>query len=99
MRFQVPQFIEKESKLIGPFTLRQFLWFVAGGVFFLIAQFFVGGVALIIAAVVIVALCAAMAYGTVNDVSLPRHLLLGFLFLLSNKKFVFKKEINDDTVH
>ena len=26
MQFQVPQFTETETKLIGPFTLKQFLW-------------------------------------------------------------------------
>src|SRR3954468_7224123 len=30
MRFQVPQFIEVEDKIIGPFTLKQFI-FMAGG--------------------------------------------------------------------
>ena len=33
MRFQLPQFIETEVKIVGPFTLQQFLW-VAGGAAF-----------------------------------------------------------------
>src|SRR3989344_88813 len=31
MKFQVPQFIATETKLIGPFTLKQFLWLASGG--------------------------------------------------------------------
>ena len=31
MRFDVPQFIEVEDKIIGPFTLKQFLFLLAGG--------------------------------------------------------------------
>jgi len=31
MRFELPQFIETEIKLIGPFTLKQFLWVGTGG--------------------------------------------------------------------
>ncbi|MBI2064943.1 MAG: PrgI family protein [Candidatus Yanofskybacteria bacterium] len=31
MKFQIPQFIETETKLIGPFTLKQFLWLASGG--------------------------------------------------------------------
>jgi len=31
VQFQVPQFIETESKIVGPFTLRQFIYVVIGG--------------------------------------------------------------------
>src|SRR3989338_525472 len=33
MRFQVPQFIEHEPKVIGPLTFRQFLYLAAPGAF------------------------------------------------------------------
>ena len=31
MRFQVPQFIEVEDKIFGPFTFKQFIY-IAGGI-------------------------------------------------------------------
>lgn len=31
MQYQVPQFIEIEDKIIGPLTLRQFMWLGGGG--------------------------------------------------------------------
>ena len=31
MRYQVPQFIEVESKIFGPFTLKQFIYLAGGG--------------------------------------------------------------------
>ena len=31
MRFQVPQFIEIESKIFGPLTLKQFIYLIGGG--------------------------------------------------------------------
>lgn len=37
MQFQVPQFIETEDRIVGPFTLRQFIYVaVAGGLSFLL---------------------------------------------------------------
>ena len=54
MRFHVPQFIEKESKIIGPLTLRQFLWLLAGGGLLLILKLFLTGTPLIIAVLIIV---------------------------------------------
>lgn len=38
MRFQVPQFVDIEDKIVGPFTLKQFLIYL-GGVFVLIPAF------------------------------------------------------------
>ena len=32
MQFQVPQFIETEDKIVGPFTLRQFIYIAIAGV-------------------------------------------------------------------
>ena len=31
MQFQVPQFIETEDKIVGPFTLRQFIYVAGAG--------------------------------------------------------------------
>jgi len=40
MQFNVPQFIETEDKLIGPFTLKQFLYLAAGGALLVFAWYF-----------------------------------------------------------
>jgi len=40
MNFQVPQFIETEDKIIGPFTLKQFLYVAAAGVISFMLFFF-----------------------------------------------------------
>lgn len=92
MRFHVPQFIEKESKIIGPLTLRQFLWFLGGATIFVVAQFIVKGSTLIIVGIVIFILTMAMAYGKINGVSLPKYMLMGVNFFISSKKYVFIKE-------
>lgn len=43
MRFQVPQFIEVESKIFGPLTLKQFIYLVGGaGLIFIIYTY--GGI-------------------------------------------------------
>ena len=45
MRFEVPQFIEIEDKIFGPFTWRQFVYLMGGGgiglVLFLTTSFFI----------------------------------------------------------
>ena len=40
MQFQVPQFIEIEDKIIGPFTVKQFIYLVGGaGMDFIILKY------------------------------------------------------------
>lgn len=92
MRFQVPQFIEKESKVIGPLTIMQFLWFLGAGIVFIFLQFFLKGAPLIVAAIILAGLGAAMGFAKIDDVSLPRYLLRGFQFFMSEKKYTFEKE-------
>ncbi len=92
MRFHVPQFIEKESKLIGPLSLRQFLWFLAGGTVFIIVQFFVSGTWLIVSALVLAGLSAAFAYAKIDGVSLPIYTIRAINFALSSKKYLFTKQ-------
>ena len=89
MRFQVPQFIEKESKLFGPLTLKQFLWCMGGGVAFVFAQFFVTGTVLIVITIIIALITAFLAFGKVNDMSGPNYILNAIVFFLSSKKFTY----------
>lgn len=95
MRFHVPQFIEKESKLIGPLTLRQFLWFLGGGTVFIIAQFFLSGTTLLIATAFIAAGTASLAYLKIDDVPLPKYIGNAFIFLLSTKKYTYRGDENN----
>ena len=63
MQFTVPQFIEHESKLMGPFTVKQFVYlgvagiicififFIAPMTIFLLSVVFLGGIALSLAVI------------------------------------------------
>ena len=92
MRFHVPQLIEKESRLIGPLTLHQFLWFLGGAVLFMLVQFILTGTAVIIAFIIIALLSLAMAYGKINGVTVPRYTYMAVNFFISGKKFTFAKK-------
>ncbi len=96
MRFQVPQFTQTETKLIGPFNLRQFLWFLGAGLIILFAQFFTAGIGLIAIAAVAIGIAAACAYIKIDALTLPQYLLSGLVFFLNPKKFEFKNPENPD---
>jgi len=92
MRFQVPQFIETESKIVGPFTLRQFLYLAAGGVIIFILQYLVSFTYLIIIGTPIAILAVALAFYEIDGIPLPQYLLMALSFLTGTKKYQFTKD-------
>ena len=93
MRFQVPQFIETEVKLVGPFTLKQFLW-IAAGVAIIYLTFLVshGGIIFFIIAIPIGVISAAFAFLKIDDVPLVNYGAFFLNYLLQDKKYIFRKE-------
>jgi len=92
VRFQVPQFIETESKIVGPFTLRQFLYLATGGIIIFILQYLVSFTYLIIIGTPIAILAIALAFYKVDGIPLPQYLLMALSFLTGTKKYVFSKD-------
>jgi len=92
MRFQVPQFIETESKIIGPFTLKQFLYLASGAVIIFILQYVLSFTLLVIVAIPVVLLAIALAFYKIDGVPFPRYILMALSFLTGTKKYVFSKD-------
>jgi len=97
MKFEVPQFIEIEDQIFGPFTWRQFVYLAGGGgiaaVLFLIAPFIV----FVFIGVPIGALAAALAFFPVNNQPFSRFLESFYNYLLGNKLYLWQQK--RDIVH
>lgn len=91
MQYQVPQFIDIEDKIVGPLTLKQFLFLAGGGaiVFFFFTIFKIAFA--IILGIPIAAASFLLAFGTIKGVSLPRYLasMIGFAF--KPQKYLWRK--------
>lgn len=93
MRFQVPQFIETESKIIGPFTLKQFIYIgSAVGLAFMLRFLFVSLLYWVVTSIFLILLSFALAFYKIDGLPLPNYLVRAFSFLFGGKKYVFKKE-------
>ena len=91
MRYQVPQFIETETKLIGPFTLKQFLW-IAGGVSMIVLEFmFLNGVFFLGAAILTLGFFGAMAFAKVGGQPFVNFLAYALAYALGSKKYLFHR--------
>ena len=92
MEYQVPQFIEVEDKIIGPLTLKQFIYLAGGGglaaIFLLYLPLLLG----IILSIPIVALAAALAFYKVNNKTFVEMLEAGFKYYVGGRLYLWKKE-------
>ncbi len=91
MKYQVPQFIEVEDKIFGPFTFKQFAYLVGGaGTCFLAYRFLpiYIGIFIIIPAG---ALSGALAFYKMNGRAFIEVLESGFNYLLGNKLYIWKR--------
>ena len=92
MQFQVPQFIEIEDKIFGPFTLKQFIYLAGGaGISFIIYNFLGLFWGLFLIGPVI-AFAFALAFYKVNSKPFINVVEAGFKYYLNDKLYIWKKE-------
>jgi len=94
MEYQVPQFIEVEDKIFGPFTLKQFVY-VAGGVglcaILLLTLPLLFGVIL---ALPVAALTAALAFFKINNKPFVEIMEAAFNYYIGSRLYLWKKDKN-----
>jgi len=91
MQFQIPQFTEIEDKIIGPFTLKQFLYLAVGAFVIFILFKLLNFIVFIILAVPIAAICLALAFVRVNQQPLMNVVKNFFRFLRKPDFYIWKK--------
>jgi PrgI family protein len=93
MRFEVPQFIEIEDKIIGPLTWKQFVY-LAGGVGILLILFFaIDTFAIFVAlGLPLGALSVSLAFQRVNNRPFSIFLESSINYFTKSKLYLWKKE-------
>lgn len=90
MRFQVPQFIDVEDKIFGPFTFKQFLYLIGGaGVVALAYRLF--GLWGIILASPFIALSLALTFYKINGKPFIFFLESAVKYYTRNRLYLWKK--------
>jgi hypothetical protein len=91
MRFQVPQFIEVESKIFGPLTFKQFIYLVGGaGVIFLLYVFLPFWL-MVIPSLVVAGFSLALAFYKVNNRPFISIVENALKFFSSSRLYLWKK--------
>lgn len=98
MQFQIPQFIEIEDKIAGPFSLKQLLYVVGGGMIAFLAFNALPVLAGSIVAIIAVGGSLALALVKVNGQPLPRIALAAVGFFWKPRLYLWKRETREHTI-
>lgn len=91
MEFSVPQFIEKSPKIIGPFTLKQFMYIGCAGGIILLLYFSIDFVYVILFGGILLAIAFALAFLKINGVPFTT-IVKNFLFYsVAPRMYIWKK--------
>jgi len=95
MRFQLPLFIGRETKIVGPLTFKQFLFIgIAVGII-LVLYFTLGKInflLFLLSAVILMGGALALAFVNVAGKSLPSLVGNFFVFLVTSRVYLWKKK-------
>jgi hypothetical protein len=93
MQFKVPQFLDIEDKIFGPFTFRQFVYLAGGAgicfVFYKILGFVWGAVPIL----VVGGLVLALAFYRPNSKPFIYMLESAFKYFFQNKLYIWEKRV------
>jgi len=98
MEFTVPQFIEKEARIVGPFTFKQFIFIGTAGGICLLLFFVVPLVFFVPLAVILLGGAFALAFLKVERTSLPMFIKNFFLFIFKPKIYLWQKKSAPPTI-
>ena len=89
MQYQVPQFVDIEDRIIGPLTLKQFLYLAFAGALLFVFWFLFNFYIWIILAIPISALAAAFAFLKINDRPFVYFFLAFIKYFTNPKLYIF----------
>lgn len=92
MEYQVPQFIEVEDRLIGPLTLKQFIYVAGAGGICILAFSYLSFIFALLVSLPAVALGAALAFYKINSKPFVEVLEAGFNYYISEKLLIWKQK-------
>jgi hypothetical protein len=92
MQFKVPQFLDIEDKIFGPFTFRQFVYLAGGAglcfVLFKLLGFILGAIPILIVA----AFSLMLTFYRPNNKPFVNMIEAGFKYFTQNKLYIWKKQ-------
>lgn len=93
MQFQVPQFIDTEDKVVGPFSLRQFLYIGIAAFIAAVFYFFVQTWLFVIVFIIIMGAAVALAFVKVNGQPFVKIMTAAMNYYWRPQAYMWKSEV------
>ncbi len=90
-QYQVPQFITIEDRIIGPLTLKQFLYLLGGGGIAVLGWSLLHPVLFFLLALPLAGLSVALAFAKINDRPLASVLFAAINFYLKPRLYLWRQ--------
>ena len=91
MQFQIPQFIEIENKIVGPLTLKQFLYLAVAAAIGFALYFVLAFWLWIMVTAVLTAISVSLSFVKYNGQPLPKIIIYAFGFFWGPKFYLWQK--------
>lgn len=92
MRYQVPQFIDVEDKIVGPLTLKQFVYLAGGAGMCFVIYTYVPLLVAIPLILIVAGLSASLAFYKINNKPFIDFVESAFMFYTKQNLYIWKKE-------
>lgn len=91
MQFRVPQFLDIEDTIFGPFTFKQFVYLVGGGAICFVIYKLIGLFAGIIPMLIVAGFACALAFYKPNNKPFVDMLENGFNYYTQSRLYIWKR--------
>jgi hypothetical protein len=93
MQYQVPQFIDVEDKIFGPFTFKQFIYMIGGiALSYVLYRFIPSLIFSAVPIIVVLTFSAALAFYRVNNRPFINVLESAFRYSVGSKLYLWRKD-------
>lgn len=92
MKFTIPQFIERDAKIVGPFSFKQFGFILAAGVICVVFYIALPMLFFILFSIIVMGIGLALAMFKVGRTTLPELIKNLFVFILRPKIYFWHKK-------
>jgi hypothetical protein len=97
MQFKVPQFLEIEDKIFGPFTFREFVYLAGGAGLCFVLYRLLGVVFGAIPIVIVAGFSLMLTFYKPNNKPFVNMIEAGFKYFTQNKLYIWKKHVSKIT--
>ena len=99
MQFRVPQFIDIEDKLFGPFTFKQFIYLAGGAGIIYVAYRLLPFLIAILIIIPVAALAGLLTFYKINNRPFSTYLQSIITYYISNKLYIWKQRLKKPEIN